>query len=209
MANSAKQDINHILAMLEEMHPEAHCELNFETPFEALIAVILSAQCTDKRVNIVTKELYKKYNKPQDFANLPIEELEQLIKPCGFYRNKAKNIKLCSKQILDEFNGEVPTTQEELQKLAGVGRKTANVIYAEIYKGDAIAVDTHVKRVSNRLGLANSDDPLKVEEALRKLIPQDKWSRSHHLLIFFGRYTCKAINPDCDNCKLKDYCKRK
>ena len=209
MAKSAKQDINHILAMLEEMHPEAHCELNFETPFEALVAVILSAQCTDKRVNIVTKELYKKYNKPQDFANLPIEELEQLIKPCGFYRNKAKNIKLCSKQILDEFNGEVPTTQQELQKLAGVGRKTANVIYAEIYKGDAIAVDTHVKRVSNRLGLANSDDPLKVEEALRGIIPQDKWSRAHHLLIFFGRYTCKAINPDCDNCKLKDYCKRK
>ena len=187
MTKYTEQDINHILAKLEEMHPEAHCELNFDTPFEALVAVILSAQCTDKRVNIVTSELYKKYNKPQDFANLPLEELEQLIKPCGFYRNKAKNIKLCAKQILEEFNGEVPTTQDELVKLAGVGRKTANVIYAEIYKGDAIAVDTHVKRVSNRLGLANSDDPLKVEEALRKLIPQDKWSRAHHLLIFFGR----------------------
>ena len=203
------ENINEILNLLEEMHPEAKCELDFNSPFEALVAVILSAQCTDKRVNLVTKELYKKYNTPAAFNELSLEELEELIKPCGFYRNKAKNIKACAKQILDEYNGEVPSTQEELVKLAGVGRKTANVIYAEIYKGAAIAVDTHVKRVSNRLGLANSDDPEKVEKQLMKLIPKEKWSRAHHLLIFFGRYTCKAINPDCDNCKLRKYCKRK
>ena len=204
-----KDNITEILALLEEMHPEAKCELNFNSPFEALVAVILSAQCTDKRVNLVTQELYKTYSTPKDFDEISQEELEKLIKPCGFYRNKAKNIKACAKQILDEYNGEVPKTQEELQKLAGVGRKTANVIYAEIYKGDAIAVDTHVKRVSNRLGLANSDDPEEVERQLMKQIPKEKWARAHHLLIFFGRYTCKAINPDCDNCKLRKYCKRK
>ncbi len=204
-----KENITEILTLLEEMHPEAKCELNFNSPFEALVAVILSAQCTDKRVNMVTSELYKTCSTPKDFDDIPLEELETLIKPCGFYRNKAKNIKACAKQILDEYNGEVPSTQEELQKLAGVGRKTANVIYAEIYKGDAIAVDTHVKRVSNRLGLTKSDDPEEVERQLMKLIPKDKWARAHHLLIFFGRYTCKAINPDCDNCKLKKYCKGK
>ena len=202
-------NITEILDLLEEMHPEAKCELNFNSPFEALVAVILSAQCTDKRVNQVTAELYKKYRTPKDFDEISQEELESLIKPCGFYKNKAKNIKKCAKQILDEYNGEVPSTQDELVKLAGVGRKTANVIYAEIYKGDAIAVDTHVKRVSNRLGLANSDDPIQVEQQLIKIIPKEKWARAHHLLIFFGRYTCKAISPLCDECKLRKYCKRK
>ena len=195
--------------LLEQMHPEAKCELEFETPFEALVAVMLSAQCTDKRVNMVTRELFKKYKTPQDFVCITQVELEKLIKPCGFYVNKARNIKKCAAQIIEEYNGVVPSTQEELQKLAGVGRKTANVIYAEIFKGAAIAVDTHVKRVSNRLGLTKSQDPEVVEQDLIKLFPKDKWARVHHLLIFFGRYTCKAINPNCEECKLKNYCKRK
>ena len=201
-----EKNITEILNLLEEMHPEAKCELDFETPMQTLVAVILSAQCTDKRVNIVTKPIFKKYKTAQDFASVPIKDLEEMIKPCGFYRNKAANISKCAKQILDEYNGEVPNTQEELQKLAGVGRKTANVVYAEVFKGDAIAVDTHVKRVSNRLGLAKSDDPEEVERQLMKLIPKEKWSRAHHLLIFFGRYTCKAINPSCGCCKLQKYC---
>lgn len=206
MAKFTQEEINEIISRLEKMHPEAHCELNFDSPFEALVAVILSAQCTDKRVNIVTNELYKQYKTPQDFANIPLEELEMLIKPCGFYKNKAKNIKNCAKQILDDFNGEVPSTIEELTTLSGVGRKTANVICAEIFKQDAIAVDTHVKRVSNRLGFVKSDDPYEVEMALKKIFPKEKWARMHHLLIFLGRYTCKAINPDCTNCLLNDKC---
>ena len=201
-----QKEVEEIIERLEKMHPEAHCELDFETPFEALVAVILSAQCTDKRVNLVTKELYKKYNTPQDFANLEQEKLEELIKPCGFYKNKAKNIKLCAQGIIERFNGEVPSNMEDLTSLAGVGRKTANVMLAEIFKEDAIAVDTHVKRVSNRLGFVKSDDPYEVEMALKKIFPKEKWARMHHLLIFLGRYTCKAINPDCANCLLNDKC---
>ncbi|MBE5763735.1 MAG: endonuclease III [Clostridiales bacterium] len=207
MQKFTQKEVNEIIERLEKMHPEAHCELNFDTPFEALVAIILSAQCTDKRVNLVTQDLYKKYNTPQQFASLDIKELEELIKPCGFYKNKAKNIKECAKQIIEEFNGEVPKTMEDLTKLAGVGRKTANVMLAEIYKQDAIAVDTHVKRVSNRIGFVKSDDPYDVEMALKKIFPKDKWSRMHHLLIFLGRYTCKAIKPNCKECLLNDICK--
>ena len=207
MQKFTQKEVNEIIERLEKMHPEAHCELNFDTPFEALVAIILSAQCTDKRVNLVTQDLYKKYNTPQQFASLDIKELEELIKPCGFYKNKAKNIKECAKQIIEDFNGEVPKTMEDLTKLAGVGRKTANVMLAEIYKQDAIAVDTHVKRVSNRIGFVKSDDPYDVEMALKKIFPKDKWSRMHHLLIFLGRYTCKAIKPNCKECLLNDICK--
>ena len=204
-----KEELVEVYDLLEEMHPEAKCELNFETPFEALVAVILSAQCTDKRVNLVTAELFKKYKTPQDFVCITQEELETIIKPCGFYMNKARNIKKCAAQIIENYKGQVPSTQEELQKLAGVGRKTANVIYAEVFKGDAIAVDTHVKRVANRLGLTQSKIPEEVEQDLMKQFPEDKWSRVHHLLIFFGRYTGKAIRPNCEECKLRKYCKRK
>ncbi len=207
MQKFTQKEVNEIIERLEKMHPEAHCELNFDTPFEALVAIILSAQCTDKRVNLVTEDLYKKYNTPQQFASLDIKELEELIKPCGFYKNKAKNIKECARQIIEDFNGEVPKTMEDLTKLAGVGRKTANVMLAEIYKQDAIAVDTHVKRVSNRIGFVKSDDPYDVEMALKKIFPKDKWSRMHHLLIFLGRYTCKAIKPNCKECLLNDICK--
>ena len=207
MQKFTQKEVDEIIERLEKMHPEAHCELNFDTPFEALVAIILSAQCTDKRVNLVTQDLYKKYNTPQQFAFLDIKELEELIKPCGFYKNKAKNIKECARQIIEDFNGEVPKTMEDLTKLAGVGRKTANVMLAEIYKQDAIAVDTHVKRVSNRIGFVKSDDPYDVEMALKKIFPKDKWSRMHHLLIFLGRYTCKAIKPNCKECLLNDICK--
>ncbi len=206
MTKYTQEDIEKIIQRLETMHPEAHCELDFESPFEALVAVILSAQCTDKRVNIVTNELFKKYKTPQDFASLDQSELEQIIKPCGFYKNKAKNIIACANGIIKNFNGEVPSTIEELTTLAGVGRKTANVICAEIFKQDAIAVDTHVKRVSNRLGFVKSDDPYEVEMALKKIFPKQKWARMHHLLIFLGRYTCKAQKPDCANCLLNDMC---
>ena len=207
MQKFTQKEVDEIIERLEKMHPEAHCELNFDTPFEALVAIILSAQCTDKRVNLVTQDLYKKYNTPQQFASLDIKELEELIKPCGFYKNKAKNIKECARQIIEDFNGEVPKTMEDLTKLAGVGRKTANVMLAEIYKQDAIAVDTHVKRVSNRIGFVKSDDPYDVEMALKKIFPKEKWSRMHHLLIFLGRYTCKAIKPNCKECLLNDICK--
>ena len=207
MQKFTQKEVDEIIERLEKMHPEAHCELNFDTPFEALVAIILSAQCTDKRVNLVTQDLYKKYNTPQQFASLDIKELEELIKPCGFYKNKAKNIKECAKQIIEDFNGEVPNTMEDLTKLAGVGRKTANVMLAEIYNQDAIAVDTHVKRVSNRIGFVKSDDPYDVEMALKKIFPKEKWSRMHHLLIFLGRYTCKAIKPNCKECLLNDICK--
>ena len=207
MQKFTQKEVNEIIERLEKMHPEAHCELNFDTPFEALVAIILSAQCTDKRMNLVTEDLYKKYNTPQQFASLDIKELEELIKPCGFYKNKAKNIKECARQIIEDYNGEVPQTMEDLTKLAGVGRKTANVMLAEIYKQDAIAVDTHVKRVSNRIGFVKSDDPYDVEMALKKIFPKDKWSRMHHLLIFLGRYTCKAIKPNCKECLLNDICK--
>ena len=207
MQKFTQKEVDEIIERLEKMHPEAHCELNFDTPFEALVAIILSAQCTDKRVNLVTQDLYKKYNTPQQFASLDIKELEELIKPCGFYKNKAKNIKECARQIIEDFNGEVPNTMGDLTKLAGVGRKTANVMLAEIYKQDAIAVDTHVKRVSNRIGFVKSDDPYDVEMALKKIFPKEKWSRMHHLLIFLGRYTCKAIKPNCKECLLNDICK--
>ena len=206
MAKYTTEQINEIISRLEKMHPEAHCELDFETPFEALVAIILSAQCTDKRVNLVTKDLFKKYNTPQDFQKIDINLLEELIKPCGFYKMKAKHIKECACQIVEKFNGVVPDNMEDLTSLAGVGRKTANVMMAEIYKQDAIAVDTHVKRVSNRLGFVKSDDPYEVEMALKKIFPKEKWSRMHHLLIFLGRYTCKAIKPDCENCLLNDIC---
>lgn len=209
MTKFTQEEINEIVQRLEKMHPEAHCELDFETPFEALVAVILSAQCTDKRVNMVTKDLYKKYNTPQDFAKMDLEKLEELIKPCGFYKNKAKNIKACASGIIERFDGKVPSTMEELTSLAGVGRKTANVMLAEIFKQDAIAVDTHVKRVSNRIGFVKSDDPYDVEKALKEIFPKEKWARMHHLLIFLGRYTCKAIKPDCKNCLLNDMCKNR
>ena len=198
-------DTEKVLNYLEELFPEPACELKFNSRFELLVSVILSAQCTDKRVNMVTKELFKKYNTPKDFANLKQEELEKEIKSCGFYHNKAKNIISCSEDILERFNGKVPGNIDDLMTLAGVGKKTANVVYSVGFGGDAIAVDTHVFRVSNRLGV-HSKNPLDCEKNLEEIIPKDKWSKVHHQLVLFGRYMCKAIKPNCKECELTGIC---
>ena len=195
------------LNYLKQIYPNPTCELNHGSAFELLVAVILSAQCTDKRVNQVTEVLFKKFNTPQDFANVDIKELETLIYPCGFYHNKAKNIINCSKSILTDFDGEVPNNLQDLQKLAGVGRKTANVVYSLWFGGDAIAVDTHVFRVSNRLEIAKGNTPEKVEVELMNNFDKAEWSKLHYRLVLFGRYICKAKKPKCENCGLKDVCK--
>lgn len=194
-----------IYELLDKMHRGADCELDFRTPFELLVAVILSAQCTDKRVNMITEELFKTANTPEDFAAMPVEELEKRIFSCGFYHNKAKAIKEASESII--AMGGMPTTREELMKLRGVGRKTANVVYAVAYGGNAIAVDTHVFRVSNRLGIADAKTPEETERQLMAAFNEDKWSHLHHLLIFHGRYTCHSQRPDCAACLLKEVCK--
>ena len=195
-----------ILDILEEMYPDARCELNYETPFQLLVATILSAQTTDKKVNKVTETLFKDYPSLVDFLTISNDELEERIKEIGLYRNKSKNIILMCNQLIQKFNGEVPNTMEELITLAGVGRKTANVVLSNAFNVPSIAVDTHVFRVSNRLGLASSDNVLEVEMQLRKEIVKSRWSKTHHLLIFHGRYCCTAQRPKCAECRLKEYC---
>ena len=182
--------------------------LNFTTPYELLIAVILSAQCTDERVNKVTKELFKEYSTPQKMLTLTQEGLEKYIFSCGLYKSKAKHILEASKDIVEKFGGNVPNTWEELITLAGVGRKTANVVYSVAFNGKAIAVDTHVFRVSNRIGLAKANNVLKTEKALNEIIDKEDWSRAHHYLIYLGRSYCKAKNPDCENCPINSYCEK-
>ncbi|MDE7336952.1 MAG: endonuclease III [Clostridia bacterium] len=201
-----EREVGEILNRLEVMHPNAECELNYNTPFELLVAVILSAQCTDKRVNQVTQKLFKVYNTPEQFASLGEEELIEFIYTCGFYRNKARNIILASRDIVEKFGGEVPQDIKSLMTLAGVRKKTANVVDSVAFGGQAIAVDTHVLRLSNRIGFCDSDDPLKVEDALMRILPKERWSRAHHLLIHHGRYTCSARNPQCSNCLISEYC---
>ena len=195
-----------IYDILRSKFPNAECELKFNSNFELLIAVILSAQCTDKRVNEVTTKIFKEYNTPQDFASMPQEKLEKMIYSCGFYHNKAKNIISASQQIITNFGGQVPSSIEDLQKLKGVGKKTANVVFSMAFGGDAIAVDTHVFRTSNRLGLSNSKNVKKCEQDLMKKFPQNKWNSAHLLLVFFGRYQCKAIHPLCESCEFKNFC---
>ena len=197
---------NQIVEKFNELFADPKCELEYSSNFELLVAVILSAQCTDKRVNQVTRVLFEKYNKPQDFALMPAEELEGIIHSCGFFRAKAKAIIDASKDILSKFGGEVPSDFEELCSLRGVGRKTANVIISEAFKGDAFAVDTHVLRVSNRLGITTSDNPDICERQLKNFFDQKDWSRLHYQMVLFGRYYCKARNPECVNCKFKDIC---
>lgn len=183
------------------------CYLNHETPWQLLIAVILSAQCTDARVNIVTKDLFQKYDTLEKFANADLKELEQDIHSTGFYHNKAKNIIACAKRLIEEFDGEVPRTLEELTSLAGVGRKTANVIRGNIYHEPSIVVDTHVKRISKRLGFTKEDDPVKVEFDLMKALPKDHWILYNIQIITFGRTVCFARGPKCSECFLQDLCK--
>ena len=193
-----------IYRLLGEMHKDADCELDFGSPFQLLVAVILSAQCTDKRVNMITEELFKHASTPEDFVAMPVEELEKLIFSCGFYHNKARAIKEASASIVE--GGGMPTDREGLMKLRGVGRKTANVVYAVAYGGNAIAVDTHVFRVSNRLGIASAKTPEEIERQLMAAFDEDKWGHLHHLLIFHGRYTCHSQKPDCAACLLKEEC---
>lgn len=194
------------LDVLHKHYEGAKCALNHNSTYELLIATILSAQCTDERVNMVTEELFKFYNTPEKMVTLTEEELEEKVKSCGFYKNKSKNILEASKKILMEFKGVVPGTMEELITLPGVGRKTANVVLSNAFGVPAIAVDTHVFRVSNRLGLAKGDTPEEVEQQLMKNIPKRMWSDSHHYLIWHGRKICKARKPECELCPLNIYC---
>ena len=191
-----------IIEKLSLAYPTAKCELEFSSPFELLVATILSAQCTDKRVNEVTGELFKTHNKPEDFASLEYGQLEDKIFSCGFYRNKAKNIIDCSRKLLMDFGGQVPDDFDTLLSLPGVGRKTANVVMANAFGGDNIAVDTHVFRVSRRLGFSDGKTPFEVEKDLMQLLDKSVYSRAHHLLIFHGRYCCRSQNPKCGICPL-------
>ncbi|WP_066061058.1 endonuclease III [Neobacillus soli] len=200
--------IRYCLDQIGEMFPDAHCELNHSNSFELVIAVALSAQCTDVLVNKVTKELFKKYKNPEDYLKVPLEELQNDIRSIGLYRNKAKNIQSLCRMVLEEYHGEIPRDRDELTKLPGVGRKTANVVVSVAFNVPAIAVDTHVERVSKRLGICRwKDSVLEVEKTLMKKVPKGEWSETHHRLIFFGRYHCKAQNPQCPSCPLLDVCR--
>ena len=201
-----KKENIEILDRLMILHPNAHCELEHSSAFELLIATILSAQCTDVRVNIVTGELFKKYNTPEAFKSLPIKTIENEIKTCGLYKSKAQKIKDTSLMICEEFDGNVPDNLDDIVKLPGVGRKTAGVVLSNAFNVPAIAVDTHVFRVSNRIGIVKENTPEKTEFALMKAIPKDRWTHSHHLLIFHGRRICKARKPECENCNITEYC---
>lgn len=201
------EEADKCLDILEETYPDAHCELDHKSPFELLVATILSAQCTDIRVNKVTSEMFKKYNKPEDFANMDINKLEGLIKECGLFRNKAKNIKASSSVILENYNGEVPNTISELMKLPGVGKKTANVVASTAFGVPAIAVDTHVFRVSNRIGFVHEKNVLDTEKALQNKIDKSRWTKAHHLFIFHGRRCCTARSPRCESCTINKICR--
>lgn len=201
------EEADKCLDVLEETYPDAKCELEHRSPFELLVATILSAQCTDVRVNKVTEEMFKKYNKPEDFANMDIKTLESLVKECGLYRNKAKNIKASSNVILEEYNGKVPETIKDLMELPGVGKKTANVVASTCFGVPAIAVDTHVFRVSNRIGFVSENNVEKTEKALENKIDRSRWTKAHHLFIFHGRRCCTARSPKCHACPIKDFCR--
>jgi|SRR5579862_1728849 len=198
-----------IIAGLHAAYPDAHCELNHCNPLELLVATILSAQCTDKRVNLVTPQLFKQYPSAADYAKAEPAKLENAIKSTGFFRNKAKSIRFACQALVDKHGGKVPRTMEELTELGGVGRKTANVVLGNAFNINCgIVVDTHVARLSNRLGLTTAKEPEKIEQALLPLVPQDQWTLFSHLLIWHGRRRCYARNPDCPNCEIKDLCPR-
>ena len=202
-----KLDAKKFIEILEKTYPDATCSLDFKTPFQITVAVMLSAQCTDERVNKTTPSLFERCKTIEDFANIDIHELEQIIHPCGFYKNKAKNIKECAKKVLENFNGEVPHTMEELLTLPGVGRKSANVILLEAFGiAKGIAVDTHTKRISNRIGLSSESDPEKIEKDLLKIFPKESLKDINHLLVWHGRNTCDSRKPLCNNCTVKEYC---
>ena len=203
-----KKDAVKMVEILKQTYPDATCSLDFETPIQAVVAVILSAQCTDERVNKTTPALFKRCKTVEDFANIDIKELEDFIHPCGFFKNKAKNIKLCAKQVLEKFNGQVPNNMQDLISLAGVGRKTANVVLLEVFGiAEGVAVDTHAKRISNLIGLSNEKEPEKIEQDLIKIFPKEYLKDINHLFVWHGRNTCIARNPKCDVCTINGYCK--
>lgn len=196
-----------IIEKLKEMYPDAKCSLDFTTPFELLVAVILSAQCTDERVNKTTPTIFEKFNTPEHFAKMDLSLLENLIHSCGFYKNKAKNIKMTSQIILDKFNGQVPNTMEDLISLPGVGRKTANVVMLEAFNNpQGVAVDTHCRRISNRIGFSKETDPEKIEKDILKQFSKKYYYDLNHILIWHGRNLCTSRNPKCDICPISSYC---
>ena len=202
-----KSDAIKIVELLKKAYPEASCSLDFETPFQAVVAVILSAQCTDERVNKIIPILFKRYKTPEDIINSSLEEIEEIIKPCGFYKNKAKNVLGYSKMIVEKYNGKMPETMEELVKLPGIGRKSANVIMLEAFNNpQGIAVDTHAKRIANRIGLSKEKEPLKIEQDLIKLIPKKYFKDVNHILVWHGRNICNARKPQCEKCPIRKYC---
>ena len=203
-----KSNVIELVELLKKEYPDATCSLDFTTPFELVVAVMMSAQCTDERVNKITPTLFARCKTVKDFAEIDIQELENLIHSCGFYRNKAKNIKLCANQIINNFNGQVPQTMEELTSLAGVGRKSANVVLLEAFGiANGIAVDTHAKRISNLIGLSKNSEPEKIEQDLLKIFPKEYLKDINHLFVYHGRKTCVARNPKCDTCPIKHLCK--
>ena len=204
-----KEKVNEILDLLEKEYPDAECALDYDSVFHLLLAVVLSAQTTDVSVNKVTPELFKKYETPKQLAQADEKEVAEIIRTIGMYRTKSKNIINLAKMLVEKYDGIVPESDEELVKLPGVGRKTANVVMAVGFGHQRIAVDTHVFRVSNRIGLVNESDVLKTELALMKTIPENRWTKTHHSLIFHGRRCCTAKNPKCDECVIKDLCKKK
>lgn len=202
-----KNEAIEILEILKNTYPDARCSLDFTTPFEMLVAVILSAQCTDDRVNKTTPAIFEKYSTPEDFSKISLNVLEELVHPCGFYKNKAKNIKLTAQKIVNDFGGKVPETMEELLSLPGVGRKTANVVMLEAFnKPQGIAVDTHAKRLSNRIGFSKEETPEKIEKDLLKLFPYEYLKDVNHILIYHGRAICTARSPKCQTCPINKYC---
>jgi endonuclease-3 len=204
-ATSAR--VQKIIAGLKQAYPGAHCELNHANPLELLVATILSAQCTDKRVNLVTADLFKKYRSAAEYAQAPLPELEQAIKSTGFFRNKANSLKTCGQVIVEKHKGLVPRTMEELTQLGGVGRKTANVVLGNAFETNCgVVVDTHVTRLSQRLGLTKETTPEKIEQKLMKLVAQEQWTMFSHWLIWHGRRRCFARNPDCPKCEIKAFC---
>lgn len=203
-----KKDAIIIIETLKEMYPDAKCSLDFSTPFQMLVSVVLSAQCTDERVNKTTPSIFSKYSTPQDFADMDIELLEELIHPCGFYKTKAKNLKRTAQILVEKYDGIIPNNMEDLMSLPGVGRKSANVIMLEAFDlPQGIAVDTHCKRIANRLGFSSESDPAKIEQDLLKVIPKEYYKDVNHIFIWHGRNVCTSQKPKCDSCKLQQYCK--
>lgn len=202
-----KSDVIDMMQILKKTYPDAKCSLDFGTPFELLVAVVLSAQCTDDRVNKTTPALFSRCHTPEEFVSIPLSELEELVHPCGFYKTKSKNIKLTAQKILDEFDGKVPENMKDLMSLPGVGRKTANVVMLEAFdKPQGIAVDTHAKRLSNRIGLSSESEPEKIEQDLLKQLPYELYKDVNHIFIWHGRNTCTARSPKCQTCSIQKYC---